>query len=471
MAAWWGVLAATLLFRDQSHWLYLSIGTMKPTEDQLDQLLSAYLDDALDDDELRLLEPRLKDDSEVLNRLRELNAVRDSVRQVFSTTPTVRLPKEFSTEVLAASVARAYEEGCDESHPLMRVQEKPLTSVGVPSSEVSTQRLIAVALTLAASILLLLFGPNFLASESDGKGNQIAGNQFAKASSGKMAEGIIPPLESSQIRISESNGQDRQSEVPSNIASLERRPQGDDFAASTLPVGRLATIDPAEDSADQSVDQATLPASDSKINQGNSQTAPGANMAVSGDVKANQGFEDVASPRGAVLVLRIKQTDSGRSEEAVRGAMKSAGIRGSSRVALRGKTLEGLVAQSSDDQTLPGQHGAVDAGRSVLFLQLSAKQFDQFYQQVWADQAGVDSLSMSVVFDAPITGLVESIVHDPTRIKAEATSVEIQEIDEKGFLVDSLRQLPLVPMDRSVLSVPSLGSSEDLQTQVLLLVE
>ena len=39
---------------------------MKPTEDQLDQLLSAYLDDALDDDELRLLESRLKNDSEVL---------------------------------------------------------------------------------------------------------------------------------------------------------------------------------------------------------------------------------------------------------------------------------------------------------------------------------------------------------------------------------------------------------------------
>ena len=194
-------------------------------------------------------------------------------------------------------------------------------------------------------------------------------------------------------------------------------------------------------------------------------------MAVSGDVKANQESEDVVSPRGAVLVLRIKQTDSGRSEEAVRVAMKAAGIQGSSKVALSRKTLEGLVAQASNDQTSPGQLGVVDAGRSVLFLQLSAKQFDQFYQQVWADQAGVASLSMSVAFDAPITGLVESIVHDPTLIKAEATSVEIQEMGEQEFLVDSLQQLPLVPMDRSVLSVPSLGSGEDLQTQVLLLVE
>lgn len=439
---------------------------MKPTEDQLDQLLSAYLDDALDDDELRLLEDRLKHDSEVVNRLRELTAVRDSVRQVFNTAPADRLPKEFSTEVLAASVARAYEEGCDESHPLMRVQEKPLTSLAVTSREVSTQRLIAVALTLAASVLLLLFGSNFLAPETDRQGNQ-----FAKANSEEIAEGITQPLESSQIRISDSNGQDRQSDVLSNIASLEQRPQGDDSAVSTLPAGRLAMIGPAEDSADNSVDQATLPALDSQINQGNSQTAPRANMAVSGDVKANQGFEDVASPRGAVLVLRIKQTDSGRSGEAVRSAMKSAGIGGSSKVALSGKTLEGLVAQAGNDQKSSGQDGAVAAGRSVLFLQLSAKQFDQFYQQLWADQAGVDSLSMSVAFDAPITGLVESIVRDPTLIKAEAASVEIQEMGEQGFLVDSLQQLPLVPMDRSVLSVPSLGSGEDLQTQVLLLVE
>jgi len=439
---------------------------MKPTEDQLDQLLSAYLDDALDDDELRLLEDRLKHDSEVVNRLRELTAVRDSVRQVFNTAPAVRLPKEFSTEVLAASVARAYEEGCDESHPLMRVQEKPLTSLAVTSREVSTQRLIAVTLTLAASVLLLLFGSNFLAPETDRQGNQ-----FAKANSEEIAEGIPQPLESSQIRISDLNGQDRQSDVLSNIASLEQRPQGDNSAASTLPTGRLATIDPAEDSADNSVDQATLSALDSQIKQGNSQTAPRANMAVSGDVTANQGFEDVASPRGAVLVLRIKQTDSGRSGEAVRSAMKSCGIGGSSKVALNGKTLEGLVAQARNDQKSSGQDGAVDAGRSVLFLQLSAKQFDQFYQQLWADQAGVDSLSMSVAFDAPITGLVESIVQDPTLIKAEATSVEIQEMGEQGFLVESLQQLPLVPMDRSVLSVPSLGSGEDLQTQVLLLVE
>lgn len=428
---------------------------MKPTEDQLDQLLSAYLDHALDHDELLLVEQWLKQDLKVSERLRELTAVRDSVRQAFNSPPAERLPQGFSTEVLAAAVARAYEEGCDESHPLMRVQENPLTTLDRSTGEVSTRRLAVVALTLAASVLFLVLGSNLLEPVT---GKQ--GDSLAKTESGSLTDGVTTPFDSSKLRVVDLDRPDRNNSGSLDVVVADQELQGNDSIESNSPLGGVTL----NDIADGSGGPTTRP-------EVNSESSSGNTMKVVQDLATDRVFEGAASPKGAILVLRIKQTDIGRSGEAVRRAMDSAGIRGSSQVALNGKTLEGLVAQTSDVQGTVRQEDGVGAGRSVLFLQLSAKQFDRFYQQVWGDQTGVDSLSMSVAFDAPIIGLIESIVHDPTLIKAEATSVEIREMTDQGFLVDSLQQLQSVPMDRTVLSVPSLGSGEDLQTQVLLLVE
>ena len=428
---------------------------MKPTEDQLDQLLSAYLDHALDHDELLLVEQWLKQDLKVSQRLRELTAVRDSVRQAFNSPPTERLPQGFSTEVLAAAVARAYEEGCDESHPLMRVQENPLTTLDRSTGEVSTRRLAVVALTLAASVLFLVLGSNLLEPVT---GKQ--GDSLAKTESDSLTDGVTTPFDSSKLRVVDLDRPDRNSSGSLDVVVADQELQGNDSIESNSPAGGVTLNDIADGSGGQTIRPEV-----------NSESSSDNTMEVVQDLATDRVFEGAASPKGAILVLRIKQTDIGRSGEAVRRAMESAGIRGSSQVALNGKTLEGLVAQTSDVQGTVRQEDGVGAGRSVLFLQLSAKQFDRFYQQVWGDQTGVDSLSMSVAFDAPIIGLIESIVHDPTLIKAEATSVEIREMTDQGFLVDSLQQLQSVPMDRTVLSVPSLGSGEDLQTQVLLLVE
>ncbi|MGB1925273.1 MAG: anti-sigma factor family protein [Rubripirellula sp.] len=135
---------------------------MKPTQEEIDQLLSGYLDDALDATELKQVKDWLNHDAEIISRHRELVDMRRTMKELFKVAPSKQLADSFSMQVLSAAVTRAHEEGVDESHPLMRVQEQPFTQLNTIPAQVSTRRLMMVTLTLAASLFGLIFGMDFL---------------------------------------------------------------------------------------------------------------------------------------------------------------------------------------------------------------------------------------------------------------------------------------------------------------------
>ena len=425
---------------------------MKPTEEQLDQLLSGYLDDALEADELQNVERWLQDDSDVANRLRELVDVRDSVRQVFQQAPTVKLPDRFSTKVLTAAVARAREEGVDESHPLMRVQEQPLTSVISRPQPVSSRRLVLVVATLAACLVALVFAFDL------GGSDQAEELPLIAQSDGVAGSAVSPEASSAEVaaKTGSSEGSQASSTLDSVASNLEQETTVESSASNVNSL-----VENASNADDQSSDPSKM----------GSSSAAALAAADPLDVDPTNGTASKSALKGAVLVLDIKQSDAGRSQQAVRKAMEAVGIRGSNQLLLGQESLAGLVGQSGTVGTESDGKPATVSNASLLFLQLSAKQFDRFYQMVWSDQKGVDSLAMSIAYDAPILNLVQSIQQDPTTVQHESMAFEIEsEEDQPNLLIDKLQQLPLVPMDRTVLVSPGLGSGDDLQTQVLLLV-
>lgn len=424
---------------------------MKPTQEEIDQLLSGYLDDALDATELKQVKDWLNHDAEIISRHRELVDMRRTMKELFKVAPSKQLADSFSMQVLSAAVTRAHEEAVDESHPLMRVQEQPFTHLNTIPAQVSTRRLMMVTLTLAASLFGLIFGMDFLDRQEIIQQPLVSQNALP-------VDVIAPPADLANDQ---------------NVGGFPPNPTSTSDAVenSLLASGERSETKSAlegrqvleGESPRQRIPLAVQDASSSR------------SLAESGESMKDSSADAVAStsasPRGAVLVLKISQSETGRTEQAVRRAMSASGFRGSNEISLSREALDQLVAKSNTSDHVGSADPQDLAETSVLLLTLSAKRFDQFYQAVWSDERGIESLAMSVAFDAPIVELVDSIGRDPTSVKHEVTSLRVDGVTEKGLLVGQLKQIPTIPMDRSASDTPpGFGLGDDLQTQVLLIV-
>lgn len=424
---------------------------MKPTQEQLDQLVSGYIDGVLDDEESHQFQGLLKSDPSIADQLKKAVEIRESVKLAFQVAPTVRPPEGFATEILSAAVARAHEEGMELSHPLMRVQQEPFNRLSKSSTQVSTRRLLVFTAAIAASLLAFVFGTDFLDQESKPGSpllaqiespsvNEKSISELTQSDSGEK-QGSIDGISESNISVAQSaanvtdaegeqgSANDGRTDLQRAVDSTASQQQGPMIASSSAVVDR--TMEEAND--------------------GNS-------------------LEALQSPTGAVLVLELKQSEAGRESQAVRNALALAGIRSASEIPVKKNLLEDLIQQSDSRQELTQAENPRASEASVLFLRVSAKSFDQFYQLVWSDQQGVESLAMSIALDAPLLSLVESVRRDPTTVQDQAVSFQFEEERAQSLLLDRLQKLPLVPMDREVRLTPSLGSEADLQTQVFLLV-
>lgn len=96
------------------------------TDEQLDELISCYLDGELSQQETQELESRLQSDPEAARRLRIMKEARKALLQ----TQTYRLPDNFAQRVLVAAQAEAERLGLPANHPIrLAEQGTSLTSV------------------------------------------------------------------------------------------------------------------------------------------------------------------------------------------------------------------------------------------------------------------------------------------------------------------------------------------------------
>ena len=66
---------------------------MKPTQEQLDQLVSGYIDGVLDDEESHQFQGLMKSDPSIADQLNKAVEIRESVKLAFQAAPTVRPPE------------------------------------------------------------------------------------------------------------------------------------------------------------------------------------------------------------------------------------------------------------------------------------------------------------------------------------------------------------------------------------------
>jgi hypothetical protein len=163
--------------------------------------------------------------------------------------------------------------------------------------------------------------------------------------------------------------------------------------------------------------------------------------------------------KGAVLVLNVRRTDAGRRSGAVAEAMRLAEISPASE-----KQITDEIAGFVNEEPQPTGEEA-----SVLYLQAPAKNLDRFYLHLLDDQEGIESVGMTLAFDAPIMQVISSLRSDPTLVRHDASLALMSENGVVDEFASRLGQLPYQPLKREMVGAsPSKGP--DIPAQILVLV-
>jgi hypothetical protein len=352
---------------------------------------------------------------------------------------------------------------------LVALAEQPITPVTPAVSDVSIWRVAAVMVGLAASIAIAV-----LAVRAPQQDAPRSSSPDLIASS-DLSTGTGQPDSPSEQPVAVAPGgelPDSGTPAPNTLAGETGPRSGGTSGPKDLPSGPPSTRDVAATDAEPSTDVAVLTegATTDGGSESNPPMRPGAIESIaasdlpSGDVSpesATSASPSLPSQFGAVLVLDVRRTETGRQSEVVSNAMAAVEITKAHRKEVSDQVAQ-FVADSED---------RLETDASVFYLQLSAKQFDLLYQQLWADEEGVQSVRMAVVLDAPLLNVVEAIRPDPTSVRHESAAFEL--FSQSGVveqLAHELSELPFPPAQRGASAVGKLGSGPDIQTQVLMLV-
>lgn len=425
----------------------------------LDQLLSGYLDGALSADERSRVEALLRSDPQVAQELEALRQLRASLRELYR-AGAKPLGEKFADRVIESAVTQARAEGLGDDHPVVRLAEQPSTATGSGSS--SKRRVASVIIALAALIALavvlvlplqqngddapLAEGDSRIAAQGDGAGDAEVAPETTEPEPIETAEQQPEPVLAA--------GQEQ--DPGAIIGSLENAAPSSQFAD-----------DPSVPRDGQRPEQPSQGPSSEMIADAGSPTAEP--IRPDSEEPREEAAPDAPAPRlGAILVLQVRRTDQGRASRAIRAAMRAASIEAASQKQISDQVAS-MVAESVD--------AAEDTGGSIVYLQAPAKQIDQFFLHLVGDRAGIESVAMSLVTDAPVLDMVQSLhAVDPTEVRHE-TAWQLQATDQRaiGALSQRLADREFIPLDETtaamgITSAAPGSQGADVMSQVLVLI-
>ncbi|KAA1262386.1 hypothetical protein LF1_49500 [Rubripirellula obstinata] len=401
------------------------MNAISPDQQHWRERLSDYLDNRLDEAERAEVESAIQNEGEakpdgLRAHLDQLSFQRDSLKQLHARDARQRLDSGFADRVLDASVIRAIDEGVGHDHPLMRMANQSGSDLPVALANENprayNRRLLTVIVGIAASIALAVFVANRSSNSGDSVNEQtlsLAQNSKADPEPSSSPQPMVQPSPRSlepaveALAVSE-NTSESFSEPEDLVAEMPMKP-----------------IQPNVDSV-----------LDSTVSIGN-------------DVAANK--------LAAIMVLEIKQTESGRIVGAVRRAMKNAGIRRGNE-----KSLTAEIAETASQTVGLGEDELV----SMVYLQASAKNIDQFYVNLFDDRDGVASVSLAIATEAPVLELVNAVdVIDATSVKSGAGSATLLN-GETAPLTD----LDFAKVSRESMRGMALSSGPDFAAQLIIVI-
>ena len=379
------------------------------SDDRLEQSLSDYLDGALSNVERTEIEKLLHDDTGLMAQMSEMRYLRDSLKQVASRDSHVKLDQGFADRVLQAAVSRALDEGLSDDHPLILVAQQPTPQLPTKQAFWDSKTLGIIA-GIAASIGLAVFlTPSSSSVEGDGRRTMVAEAELRTAEpelpDGALAAADSPILELPSV------------DVESDITTKDIE-SGSMIAANSAAGSAPLTLDAINRSAD--IPKAMQPT----------------NGAIDATVAMNAKKNNATL--SAIVVLDIRQTDSGRLAKAVRRAMRQANIQRPSEQPMTSDIANAAVKTvgvNSEEMV------------SLMYLQAPAKSIDQFYLNLFSDQEGIKSVSMALATDAPVLDLVRGSDINPETVRHES-GLSTPLLDAADNAVDHINQLDFIPLTR-----------------------
>ena len=131
--------------------------------ENLNELLSGFLDGELTGDELLAVQAKL-DDAPTQARLDELSELRRDVKASFRKESPRISSRELASRVIEAAQREAVEAGLPDEHHVRLVDNAPIQTLSVGRSRTSRKRLATFGLAAAALILLMTQVPKFFDS-------------------------------------------------------------------------------------------------------------------------------------------------------------------------------------------------------------------------------------------------------------------------------------------------------------------
>ena len=87
----------------------------------------------------------------------------------------------------------------------------------------------------------------------------------------------------------------------------------------------------------------------------------------------------------------------------------------------------------------------------MVYLNAPAKRIDQFYENLFSDRRGVQSVALAIATDAPVLEVVQSAIPDPTVVSTQRGSASEAAVTEIPGQTDSLSGLSFTPITQDSL--------------------
>ena len=372
----------------------------------------------------------------------EMRDLCNSLKELSARDAHIQLDSGFPDRVLQAAVDRARDEGLSDEHPLIRVAQQPMSGPvknGPVKTIASRSRKMAGAMVaIAASIGLALFlrSPHPSTSSSPHPSSSPSPNHTPHA---MVSE--LPALA------------DRVAAAPAPADPVP----ANSVPANPAPADRLATDESTKVLTESSSNES--PMDSRKVAAVTAPPSPfPPSPLLSSPLLSSPLLSSPLPPSSktptlsAVMVLEIRQTDSGRSSRAVRRALRLAKIT---------RTQERQVTSEIADAAMEAVHANDEEWVSLLYLQASAKSIDRFYLNLFEDQQGIQSVSLAIATSTPVIDAINRVRIDPTTVlHDEGAAMEMT--DPTDQVVGQLDQLTFTPLTRTAASamMPSKGSSK-----------
>ena len=437
---------------------------MNPIDpDQRQQRLSDYLDNRLGDAERAEIDRLIHDEdesgeTELLAELNQMRFLRDSLKQLSARDARHQLDSGFADRVIEGAVRRAIEEGSSSDHPLIRLASQPGSSSSNPAASQNSRsrqrQILSVVVGLAASVALAVF----VTRDNSQPGDLSTDQPLALAQSNLIE--TIDEGSALQPSATQSSSAPRSSSTAINDPTSGPDESADEI--SIVMTGDLEQpVEPKLASVAEPVAEASLAVASlgSKAIQSVASTPPSDRVADRAAVDSMVAMSQSVTPTklSAIMVLEVKQTESGRVIGAVRRAMSQAGItRGDQ------KSLTDQIAESASQTVGLSEDELV----SMVYLQASAKSIDQFYVNLFKDRSGVQSVSLAIATDAPVLEMVNAVdVVDATAVKSGAGSATLLSGE-----AEPLSALKFAEVSRDSMRGMAMSSGPDFVAQLIVVI-